>query len=250
MSGVPGIPNSTLQNLSAVLDILNPNSQTASPAGTIASGTPAKLYLEPSGAAQKGDGWRTIPKGLNARPYSPTFLPRAISMTLNTICRTIPPFPGTFCALATIAVIHNLARLRSLSSSIGSFLDTATTPRTSAPSRIMRATGVPCSYMSTPAGGSPRGRTGQFSLLFITCTAIKSVSTWAPRMQFQLPLSCPRVPRTTTDQPIQPRNSMGHITATRSSCTVQWRPHSHPISRIIAFTHRTIFSNSPPKAPS
>jgi hypothetical protein len=83
MSGVSSLPNSTLQNLSSVLVILNPNNQTASPAGTIASGSPAKLYLESSGAAQKGDDWKTIPQGLNAQGMNVGTYGRAILLNLN-----------------------------------------------------------------------------------------------------------------------------------------------------------------------
>ena len=83
VSGVPGIPNSTLQNLSAVLDILNPNNQTASAAGTIASGTPAKLYLEPSGAAQRGADWKTIPLGQNVQGRNVGLYGRAILLNLD-----------------------------------------------------------------------------------------------------------------------------------------------------------------------
>jgi len=83
ISGVPSLENSTLQSASGVLDILDPNSQPTSPAGTIASAALAKLYLEPSGAAQKGDPWKTIPQGVNAQGTNVGLYGRAILLNLN-----------------------------------------------------------------------------------------------------------------------------------------------------------------------
>jgi hypothetical protein len=93
VSGVPNLPNTTLQNATAALDILNPGGPQGS--GTITgSSEPAKLYLEPNDATQHGAAWTTAKTGVNAQGMNIGLYGRAILLDLANLSLTDPALPA------------------------------------------------------------------------------------------------------------------------------------------------------------
>jgi hypothetical protein len=92
VSGVPGIPNSTLQGATAALNILNPGGP--QDAGAITqSASPVKLYLEPNGATQHGAGWSTNKIGYNAQKMNIGLYGRAMLLDLGSLSLNDPALP-------------------------------------------------------------------------------------------------------------------------------------------------------------
>lgn len=92
VSGVQGIPNSTLQSAAAALDILNPGGSQG--AGTITtSASPVQLYLEPNDATQHGAGWTSSRVGVNAQGMNIGLYGRAILLDLKNLSITDPALP-------------------------------------------------------------------------------------------------------------------------------------------------------------